>query len=169
MKDLHGTATAVPLQNQGEKSDLVCLSGFDGKLAGVGAENHETHDGGAGEQEHAQHSGMQGGVAQQNSQQTEGSAGGTEGEIQALTGVGGVAQENEQHRGDDGVDSEQRDSARYSIAVQRKGLGVREGGLQGSDAQEDDGMDERDDGALAAVENGKRVHGEQLVTVIILK
>ena len=48
------------------------------------------------------------------------------------------------------VNGQQDDSADDFIAVQRKRLGMRERGLQRRDTEEDDGMHERDDGALAA-------------------
>ena len=101
---------------------------------------------------------MQGRVAPEDAHQSEGGAGGTEGEVEALVGVGGVAQKNQQHRGHYGVNGQQDNSADNSVAVQREGLGVRQRGLQRRYAEKDDGVNERDDGALPAIQDGERVH-----------
>lgn len=146
--------------------ELLGLDRLDREPAGVGAEDHQAYDGGAGEQEYPKHSGVQGRVAQQDAYQPEGGAGGAEGEIEALAAVGGVAQQDQKHSRNDGVDGEQGDAASDFVSVKREGLGVGERGLQRGDTEKDDGVDERDDGALAAVQDGERVHGERLNVII---
>jgi len=70
----------------------------------VRAQDHDTDDHRCREQAYSQHTGVKCGIAQQDSQQPESSAGGTQGKIQALAGMGSVAQKDKQHRGDDGLD-----------------------------------------------------------------
>src|SRR5664279_5385351 len=86
---------------------LLRLNTLRSDRAGMGTEDHHSHYYGGGEQAHAESSSMQRRVAKQDPQQAESGAGGAEGEIQAFAGMRGVAQENKEHRGDDGVDGQE--------------------------------------------------------------
>jgi hypothetical protein len=61
-------------------------------------------------QQHPQHISVQHGIAEQNSDQSEGSTRGAQGEVKLLAGAGRIAQQNQQDRGDDDVDDQQNDT-----------------------------------------------------------
>jgi len=141
-------------------SELFRFEGLHAEFAGVHAEDHEADDDRSGEQVDAEDSGVEGGVAEQDTHKAEDGAGGAESKIEALAGVSGVAQKNQQNRGDDGVDREQDDAADDFVSVERKRLGVRQSCLESCHTEKEDRMDQGDDSALAAVEDGKGTHHE---------
>ncbi len=74
-------------------------------LAGVmRATNYRPHHHRSRQQQNAQHSSMEGRIAQQYPQQAQRGAGGAESEVEALAGMGGVAEKDQQGGSHNGVD-----------------------------------------------------------------
>jgi len=98
-------------------------------------------------------------IACSGSEQTGGSADGAEGEIEFFHPSPGIDQQPQENRRDDGEDSAQNPCA----GSHRRGEPDSRGGSGGHhlahrNQQEDDGVNQRHDGALAVGKNGKSAH-----------
>lgn len=121
-------------------------------------QNSGTDDHCATQQQYSQHVGVQYRIAQQNSYQAEGGARRTKAEIQPLLRATGKTQQDQQYGRNNHVNNQQDGSGNYFFAAHGEGLGMRDRQLYRGDSQEKHGMNERDNGALAIVDNGKAVH-----------
>ena len=124
----------------------------------MAAKNSRPYDDRAKQQQYAQHVGVQYGIAKENPDQAEAGAGRAEGEVKPFPGAAREAQQNQQHGGDNHVDRQQDDSGSRFLAANGERFGPRDGQLHSRDAEEEHGVYQRDDGALAVIDDGEAVH-----------
>jgi len=124
----------------------------------VVAEYYRAGEHGAKQQEHARHVSVEHRVAQQDSYQPEGSARRAESEVKLFLDAVGEAQQDQKNGGDDRINGQQNNAARYLLAMNGKCRGMRNGELRPGHNQKKDRMYQRNDRSFAVGNDAETLH-----------